>query len=74
MVSMEYQVWTKMISLVATILHRREEEVAMGWEGLTKKAEELCDMVGLASVLKKYFHRKEIKQAMSFHHEMNLKD
>ena len=69
------------ISLVATILHTREEqesyaremmeeEMLQGWKGLTTEARDLCELVGLPDVTGKYIGRKEVKEAVMLH---NLK-
>ena len=84
MISMKYRVWTEKVCLVAKLLHRTkpgnyarlimEEQILMGWEGITKEATDICKKVGLPDVAIKDIRRDDVIFAMKYHHMANLKE
>ena len=46
----------------------------MGWEGLTKEVEEICQLVGLPNVCSQPLGRKEVEEAMVLHHLKEIKE
>ena len=79
MVSAEYLVYREKICLVGKLLHRTEpgnyarqvleEQIRMGWEGITKEARE-----GLPDIAEKDVHREDVTMAMKYHHLKKVKE
>ena len=79
----EHNVALEKVCLVTTILHDREddnyakelleEEIAQGWAGITKEVKSICKEMGLPDGTKKFLYRKEVKEALEFHHLQVLK-
>ena len=84
MLGVSQRIWLEKINLVAVILHRTEEDnysrqvleeqVLMNWEGLAKEAKELCKLLGLPDVTKKYIPREDIKSAVIYHNVKTVKE
>ena len=85
MCSMKHRVWIEKLCVVSRILHTRKDEenyareilteqIAMGWEGLTKEVEEICQLAGLPDVCIHPLGRKEIEEAVVLHHLKEIKE
>ena len=71
---------------MANILHGKEEQeenyareilkeqMEQGWEGLTTEVAEICLMAGLQNVCKEHLNRKEVVEAIEFHHMKEVKE
>ena len=51
-----------------------KEQLAMGWDGLTKEVIEICKEVGLPNACEVFVHRKEVVEAMLYSHLKTLKE
>ena len=45
-----------------------EDELRQGWPGITEEVQDICRDMGLPDATLKYLSRKEIKEAMCYHH------
>ena len=68
---MEHRVYLEKVCLVNSILFKHseqesyakellEEQLARGWEGITKEVEEICLKVGLPNACKEFVRREEV--------------
>jgi hypothetical protein len=81
---MEHKVALEKVCLVSDTLHRRgeqnyarellAEELAQGWPGITMEVKAICRQMGLPDATEKYLYRKEVKEAMSYHHLKIIKE
>ena len=53
------------------ILREQQEQ---GWEGLTTKVAEICQLAGLPNICKKYISRNDIVKAVELHHLKEIKE
>ena len=51
-----------------------KEQMAMGWEGLTKEVLKYCDEVRHPNPCTEYLNRKEVSEALLFSHLKILKE
>ena len=69
-VNVEHRVWLEKICLVTNIPFKHseqetyarvllQEQLAMGWDGITKEVEEICFTVGLPNACKVFVRREE---------------
>ena len=74
----EHKVALEKVCLVTTILNNREdnnyakelleEEIAQGWGGITQEVKSICKDMGLPDGTKEFLYRKQVKEALEFHH------
>ena len=50
------------------------EQIAMGWEGLTKEVEEICQLAGLPDVCIHPLGTKEIEESVVLHHLKEIRE
>ena len=51
-----------------------KEQIAMGWEGLTKEVIKFCDQVGLPNPCSEFLSRQDVSEALMFSHLKVLKE
>ena len=83
---MSIRIMTEKVCLVTRILflgdegeesYAREvlrEQLAMGWDGLTKEVVEICEEVGLPNACEEFVGREEVVEAMLYHNMKMLKE
>ena len=86
MLDSKHRIWIEKICVVGEILHNKEEQeenyarevlqeqMEMGWEGLTTEVAEICLLAGLPNVCQEYIHRRKVVEAMEFHHMKEVKE
>jgi exonuclease III len=86
LLDMEHRIMIEKVCLVTRIMHMREEEedsyaklvlkeqLAMGWEGLTKEVEEICQRAGLPNAGLEFVDRGEVLEVMMYSHLKILKE
>ena len=82
----KHRIWIEKVCVVDNILHGKEEQeenyareilkeqMEQGWEGLTTEVAEICLMAGLQNVCKEHLNRKEVVEAIEFHHMKEVKE
>ena len=71
LLDMTHRVWLEKVCLVTRVLFEYEEEpsyardllaeqLAMGWDGLTREVEEICGKVGLPNACRQYISREQV--------------
>ena len=84
MLDMKHRIWTEKISVVARILHMREEQenysreimreqMEQGWEGITTEVADICRLAGLPNVCTQFITREEVVNAMVNHHLIEIR-
>jgi hypothetical protein len=83
MVEIEFRIWKKMVCLLAHICHCTskesysrqllEEQLAIGWDSLTRETRELCILVGLSDFTEEEIHREYMVEAMFNHNFAKVK-
>jgi hypothetical protein len=86
MLDSKHRIWVEKVSVLAEILHNKEEQeenyarevlreqLEQGWEGLTTEVAEICQLAGLQNVCYKYICRKEVVEAIELHHLKEIKE
>jgi hypothetical protein len=82
LLGMKWRIWEEKICLVKAIREQEEgslarevltEQLEMGWPGLASEATEICKEIGLKNVCTESVEKKEIKEAIFYHHYAVMK-
>jgi hypothetical protein len=82
LLGMKWRVWEEKICLVKAIREQEDgslakevlnEQLEMGWPGLAREAAEICKEIGLRNVCVEVVDKKEIKEAIFYHHYAMMK-
>jgi hypothetical protein len=71
LLDIQHRVWLEKICLVTSVLFKNSEEenyarellqeqLAMGWGGLTREVEEICSTVGLPNACQQFISREKV--------------
>ena len=79
---MKFRIWKEKLRLVKRIQSQErslakaiyEEQVAMGWPGLAREAEEICKAVGIADINKKSVTKEEVDEAIFYADQKEMKE
>ena len=83
LIGMKWQIWENKLMLVASIKEQREEVLAKqmleqqlewDWPGLGKEVTDICREVGLPDLCQEEVDKKEIQDAIFFHHLKDLNE
>ena len=84
MTSMKHKIWVEKLCVITRIMNPLEdkenyakqildEQQEQGWKGITTEVEEICLLVGLPNVCKKFVSRVEVVKAIELHHLKEIK-
>ena len=86
MVDCKHRIWIEKLCVAIKIMNPVEEHEAnyareilreqqeQGWEGLTREVADICQLVGLPNVCKKYMSRSDIVKAVELHHLKEIRE